>query len=68
MLIVLQQKVNSCNYRNVTSINDENVNLREYKWNETVSNRIRYASNEMCNTCATSHVTADNSRPLSYLN
>jgi hypothetical protein len=55
-------------------INVENVNLRGYKWNETVSNRIPYVSNrisnvsnEMCNHCATSYVTADNSRPMTYL-
>jgi hypothetical protein len=55
-------------------INVENVNLRGYKWNKTVSNRIRYVSNricnvsnEMCNTCAPSYVTADNSRPMAYL-
>jgi hypothetical protein len=54
--------------------NVENINLRGYKWNETVSNRIRYVSNricnvsnEMCNTCAISYVTADNSRPMAYL-
>jgi CRISPR/Cas system-associated exonuclease Cas4 (RecB family) len=54
--------------------NVENVNLRGYKWNEPVSNRIRYVSNtisnvsnEMCNICATSYVTADNSRPMAYL-
>jgi hypothetical protein len=27
----------------------ENVNLRGYKWNETVSNRIRCVSNRICN-------------------
>jgi hypothetical protein len=54
--------------------NVENVSLRGYKWNKTVSNRIRYVSsricnvsNEMCNTCATSYVAADNSRPMAYL-
>jgi hypothetical protein len=54
--------------------NFENVNLRGYKWNETVrtgiryvSNRIYSVSNEMCNTCATSYVTANNSRPMEYL-
>jgi hypothetical protein len=54
--------------------NVEKLNLRGYKWNETVSNRIRYVSrricnvsNEMCNTCVTSYVTADNSRPMAYL-
>jgi hypothetical protein len=58
----------------ITTFNVEIVNLRGYKWNETVSNRIRYVSsrisnvrNEMCNTCATSYVTADNSRPMAYL-
>jgi hypothetical protein len=42
--------------------------------NETVSNTIRYVSNRicnvsnrMCNNCATSYVTADNSRPTAYL-
>jgi hypothetical protein len=56
------------------NVNVENVNLRGYKWNETVSNRIRYASNRICNVsnemciiCATSYVTADNSRPMAYL-
>jgi hypothetical protein len=39
--------------------NVENVILRGYKWNETVSNRIRNVSNEMCNTSATSYITAD---------
>jgi hypothetical protein len=55
-------------------INVENVNLRRYKWNETVSNRIRYVSNricnvgnEMCDICVTSYVTADNSKPMAYL-
>jgi hypothetical protein len=50
------------------------VNLSGYKWNKTVSNRIRYASNiicnvsdEMCNTCATSYINADNSKPMAYL-
>jgi hypothetical protein len=47
--------------------NVENVNLRGYKWNETVSNRISNVSNEKCNTCATFYVTADNSRPMAYL-
>jgi hypothetical protein len=28
--------------------NVDNVNLRGYKWNETVSNRICNISNEMC--------------------
>jgi hypothetical protein len=32
-----------------------------------VSNRICNVSDEMCNTCATSYVTADNSRPVAYL-
>jgi hypothetical protein len=49
------------------TFNVENVNLRGYNWNETVSNRICNVSNEMCNTCATSYVTADNSRPMAYL-
>jgi Fe-S-cluster containining protein len=55
------------------SFNVENVNLRGYKWNETVRNRIHYVSNricnvnnEICNTCATSYITADNSRPTAY--
>jgi hypothetical protein len=51
----------------VYCIHVENVNLREYKWNETVSNRICNVSNEMCNTCATSYVTADTSRLMAYL-
>jgi hypothetical protein len=49
------------------SFNVENVNLLGYKWNETVSNGIYNVSNEMCNTYATSYVTADNSRPMAYL-
>jgi hypothetical protein len=44
--------------------NVANVNLRGYKWNETVSNRIHYVNNRIC---ATSYVTADNSRPMAYL-
>jgi hypothetical protein len=47
--------------------NVENVNLRGYKWNETVSNRICNVSNEMCNTCLTSYATADNSKPVAHL-
>jgi hypothetical protein len=31
-----------------THFNVENVNLRGYKWNETVSNRISYVSNRIC--------------------
>jgi hypothetical protein len=51
------------------SFNVENVNLQGYKWNETVSNRICNVSNEICNTCATSYVTADNSKTydVSYI-
>jgi hypothetical protein len=47
--------------------NVENVNLRGCKWNETVSNRICNVINEMCNPCATSYATVDNSRPMAYL-
>jgi hypothetical protein len=60
--------------KNRPFFNVENVTLLWYKWNETVSNRIRYVcnricivSNEICNTCATSYVTADNPRLMAYL-
>jgi hypothetical protein len=63
---------NNCSFP-TNIFNVENVNLRGYKWNETISNKIRYVSNrifnvnnEMCNTCATFYVTADNSRPMVY--
>jgi hypothetical protein len=32
------------------TFNVENVNLRGYKWNETVSDRICYVRNEICNS------------------
>jgi hypothetical protein len=50
------------------SFNVQNLNLRGYKWNGNVSNKIRYVSTGKCNTCATSYVTADNSRSMAYLN
>jgi hypothetical protein len=34
------------------------------EWNRY--DRICNVSDEMCNTCATSYVTADNSRPMAY--
>jgi hypothetical protein len=36
-------------YRVIKMFNVEKVNLRGYKWNETVSNRICYESNRICN-------------------
>jgi hypothetical protein len=33
---------------NIKIFNVENINLRVYKWNETVSNRICNVSDEMC--------------------
>jgi hypothetical protein len=50
--------------------NVENVTIRGCKWNEAVSNRKcnnMSVSDTEHNTCATSYVTADNSRPMAYL-
>jgi hypothetical protein len=52
---------------NSSNFNVTNVNLRGYKWNETIRNTICSVSNEMCNTRATSYVIADNWRPRAYL-
>jgi hypothetical protein len=46
--------------------NHENI-IRGCKSNEAVSNRKCNASNTQRDTCATSYVTADNSRPMAYL-
>jgi hypothetical protein len=37
----------ACYKRSFTFFNVENVNLRWYKWNETVNNRIWYVSNRI---------------------
>jgi hypothetical protein len=48
--------------------NVENVIIiRGCKWNEAISNIKCNVSNTQCNTCATSYVTADNSRSIAYL-
>jgi hypothetical protein len=49
------------------NFNVENVVILRCKWNEAVSNRVCNVSNSLRNTCATSHVTADNSRSMAYL-
>jgi hypothetical protein len=59
-MLMDDMSINNC-------FNVVNVNLRGYKWNEIVSNRICNVSNEMCNPYANSYVTADNSRPMAYM-